>query len=438
MDDKKKSWTFLLHASRSDIGLVSEEFETRHNGAYEVSPGTIGPKGHERPDPGGVSYGTYQLTSQYIDKKGVHPGGQVRAFLDSKDGKPFRDHFKDAKGHDLKPGAEQFSTAWKGVKDGEAFAAAQYSYVGKTFYNPHEDKLNAIGFDLDQRSVTLQSDVVSASVQHGMNSDVVVHGIKNEAQKLHKKVSELTDEECISGIYAAREKENKNTPGRYAEEKKYSLDMLDWERHGDGLPPTRGQPRIQDRAVERNEGHAAEHADHPSQRHLGHRQEKHGADHGDHHRFGPRFERSLENNFGRQAPPNVEGQSLGRSDPQVVHAPVEMSRSLTQVVVGSPAGTAAASPVVTPGISDIGPATAAPGLSDISSAANVIQALVPGQAVVSAPQEMSRTMGGPGLVEHGETQAPHVKIKGDADGPQGKRNSGSGFADFNPVITPRI
>jgi hypothetical protein len=225
MDDKRHL-LFKLGISESDLGMLSRHSEGADQGPLTVSSGMLG---HGRPDPGGVSYGDYQLTSQYIDAKGrVHPG-QVREFLDSREGRPFKDHFKDERGHDLKPGSAAFTEAWKSVQDVEAFGQAQHAYIGSHFYNPQFDRACKAGIDADRCSDTLKNVIWSTAVQHGANSTVITDGLKAEAAERGKHVSALSDAECIKGIYQARAKANHNTPKLYSKEEGEALQMLKHE-----------------------------------------------------------------------------------------------------------------------------------------------------------------------------------------------------------------
>lgn len=225
MDDKRHL-LFKLGISESDLGMLSRHSEGADQGPLTVSSGMLG---YGRPDPGGVSYGDYQLTSQYIDAKGrVHPG-QVREFLDSREGRPFKDHFKDERGHDLKPGSAAFTEAWKSVQDVEAFGQAQHAYIGSHFYNPQFDRACKAGIDTDRCSDTLKNVIWSTAVQHGANSTVITDGLKAEAAEQGKHVSALTDAECIKGIYQARAKANHNTPKLYSKEEGEALQMLKHE-----------------------------------------------------------------------------------------------------------------------------------------------------------------------------------------------------------------
>jgi hypothetical protein len=128
------------------LGSISERFESGGRGPGTVSGG--------QGDPGGVSYGTYQLASRT---------GTVAAFLRG-EGARWADQLCDA------PGSTPFSAAWKAIAacDGDAFAAAQHAFIERTHYLPViKAVLASLRYDLDQRHVAVRDAVWSAAVQHG-------------------------------------------------------------------------------------------------------------------------------------------------------------------------------------------------------------------------------------------------------------------------------
>lgn len=134
-------------AMRSNrIGSISERFESGGRG-----PGTIsGGQG----DPGGVSYGTYQLASRT---------GTAAAFLRG-EGARWAGQLCDP------PGSAGFSAVWRDIAASEAgaFANAQHAFIARTHYLPVTTAVAAaLGYDLDQRHQAVRDAVWSAAVQHG-------------------------------------------------------------------------------------------------------------------------------------------------------------------------------------------------------------------------------------------------------------------------------
>jgi hypothetical protein len=111
------------------LGALSEQFESGGRGAGAVSSGAN--------DPGGVSYGIYQLASRT---------GTVAAFLRA-EGAGWAYQFGKAA-----PGSAAFSQVWRdvAVRDPRAFADAQHAFIERTHYRPAVAAvLKSSGLDLD-------------------------------------------------------------------------------------------------------------------------------------------------------------------------------------------------------------------------------------------------------------------------------------------------
>jgi len=136
------------------LGKLSEKFETGGRGAGTVSGG--------QGDPGGVSYGSYQMTS----KPG---GGTVKRFVTAPDF-PFAAKFAG-----LTPGGAQFSAAWKqlAASNPTEFQNAQHDYIKRTHFDPLVAKiLREDSFNVLTRSHAVQDAIWSTSVQHGPGSGI--------------------------------------------------------------------------------------------------------------------------------------------------------------------------------------------------------------------------------------------------------------------------
>lgn len=165
------------------LGKLSEKYETGGRGAGTVSGG--------QGDPGGVSYGSYQMTSK--------PNrGTVGRFVAQADF-PFRDRFAG-----LVPGTAQFSAAWKQLAAAQpaTFQESQHDYIKRTHFDPLVAKIKAQDkVDITTRSRALQDVIWSTSVQHGPGSSIP-----------HVAIASLSvgpdspdfDRRLISAIYAER------------------------------------------------------------------------------------------------------------------------------------------------------------------------------------------------------------------------------------------
>jgi LysM repeat protein len=165
------------------LGKLSEKYETGGRGAATVSPGTG--------DAGGVSYGSYQMTSK-------PNGGTVKRFVSQPDF-PFRDRFVN-----LPPGGGDFSAAWRqlAATHPDEFQSAQHDFIKKTHFDPLVQKIiNEDGLNVLTRSGALQDVIWSTAVQHGPGSGIphralATLGVRPEDPDF--------DKSFITAIYAER------------------------------------------------------------------------------------------------------------------------------------------------------------------------------------------------------------------------------------------
>lgn len=142
------------------LGKLSERFEVGNRGPGTVSTG--------RGDAGGVSYGSFQMTSK-------PSGGTVKRFI-SDSAFPFRDRFRG-----LTPGTPQFSAAWKKIAAAEPdeFKNSQHEFIKRTHFDPLVQKIiREDGLNVLTRSGTLQDVIWSTAVQHGPGNDVVHRALR--------------------------------------------------------------------------------------------------------------------------------------------------------------------------------------------------------------------------------------------------------------------
>jgi LysM domain len=168
-------------------GSLSSKYETGGRGPGTVSTG-IG-------DAGGVSYGSYQMTSR-------PRGGTVARFIAEPDF-PWRARFAG-----LTPGAADFSAQWKALaaEAGEAFFAAQHAYIQRTHFDPLVRRIAAEdGLLVTARSHAVQDVVWSTAVQHGPNAPIVHRALLAlGGGQAVEPASRDSDRKLIVAIYAER------------------------------------------------------------------------------------------------------------------------------------------------------------------------------------------------------------------------------------------
>jgi hypothetical protein len=140
-----------------ELGSLSEEYESGGRGPGTVSGGVN--------DPGGVSYGTYQLASKT---------GTCSAFV-KMEGKPWAAELAASR-----PGSAAFSAAWKAIaeREPEAFRKAQHAFIERTHYRPVvtavEDRK---AIDLNARSEAVRNMVWSCAVQHRGAPNILIQAV---------------------------------------------------------------------------------------------------------------------------------------------------------------------------------------------------------------------------------------------------------------------
>ncbi|MGH6707500.1 MAG: hypothetical protein ACREEK_00890 [Bradyrhizobium sp.] len=147
--DTRKGMSYLMDAAKivkGKLGDMTPIYETSRRGVGTISTGSG--------DPGGISYGSYQLNTR---------ARMIDSFLDSPEGQVFRDRYFVG----LKPGTPEFNDAYRSAAaaDGPAFDDAQRVFVTRENYRRAAKLAREMGFDLSDRGV--QEAVFSASIQHG-------------------------------------------------------------------------------------------------------------------------------------------------------------------------------------------------------------------------------------------------------------------------------
>ena len=171
----------LGQALADALGALSAKYETGGRGPGTVSTGAG--------DPGGVSYGSYQMATKM---------GTVTRFI-AQAGFPWA---KDFQG--LAPGTAQFTAVWKRIAAEQTadFQHAQHSYIKATHYDLLCAKvLSENKVDINTRSGAVQDVIWSTAVQHGGATPIIGRAIAT----LKCDSSDPTyDKQLIFAIYAER------------------------------------------------------------------------------------------------------------------------------------------------------------------------------------------------------------------------------------------
>jgi hypothetical protein len=166
------------------LGSLSMTFETGGRGPRTISPG--------RNDPGGPSYGSYQLATNY---------GQPQNFLRN-EGRRWLPEF-----HGAAPGTPAFDRVWQAIADREprAFAQAQHAYIDRTHYSPVvQTVLRRTGLDLNSRSDAVRDATWSSSVQHDTAPKLLTSAVRATDRLVPDRRSPHYDEVLINNIYDVR------------------------------------------------------------------------------------------------------------------------------------------------------------------------------------------------------------------------------------------
>ncbi|MEM9311743.1 MAG: LysM peptidoglycan-binding domain-containing protein, partial [Pseudomonadota bacterium] len=167
------------------LGNLSKKYEVGNRG-----PGTVS-GGHG--DPGGVSYGSYQLASKF---------GNARKFL-ADEGEIWEAEFAG-----LEEGTPSFSAVWKAIAEREPtlFHDAQHDFIQRTHFVPQVAKIQSLsGIDVMTRSHALMDVTWSVAVQHGANSSLIGRVLASLEGALD---APDYDQRAIKAIYGERGRTN--------------------------------------------------------------------------------------------------------------------------------------------------------------------------------------------------------------------------------------
>jgi hypothetical protein len=177
--------------TRLPTGSLSAKEETGGRGPGTVSTGVN--------DPGGISYGSYQLSSRQ---------GQVQTFLRSGEASRWATQLQG-----VAPGTREFQRRWQQIaaSDAEAFHGAQHEFIGRTHYTPVVTAVRRnTGVDLDSMPEAVRDAAWSASVQHGTAATVLTGAIQRADARVRQgnapvdRSSPLYQEALINEMYDGR------------------------------------------------------------------------------------------------------------------------------------------------------------------------------------------------------------------------------------------
>ena len=157
----------------AELGILSKKYE---------APGGVGTVSTGVGDPGGVSYGSWQLSTN---------AGTLGAYL--KDTPEYAKFFGNAK-----PGSPEFSQRWKEIAkaDPKGFEKSQHDFLYRKNFKGVLDYATSKGMDTSSR--TIQNVLWSQAIQHGLKGNKT---IINDALK---DVDPKNNEEVIKAIYQSR------------------------------------------------------------------------------------------------------------------------------------------------------------------------------------------------------------------------------------------
>jgi len=160
------------------LGSLSAKWESGDRGPATISTSIL--------DPGGMSYGTYQISAKH---------GHVADYL-KHEGSQFCDFFED-----IVPGTIEFNKQWKTVASAYSteFHQAEHTFIKRTHYIPFVARLyKYLQFDVRDYSPVIRDVIWSTAVQHGPNSQVVINALQSDL------IYQLTEYEIINKIYTER------------------------------------------------------------------------------------------------------------------------------------------------------------------------------------------------------------------------------------------
>lgn len=163
------------------LGSVASRYESGGRGPGTVSTG--------QGDAGGVSYGTYQLSSQQPNGK---PGTVYEYLAQSR----FAGEFEG-----LTPGTDEFTDKWKQLAASEpAFGKEQHTFINESHYGAVMADLERRGIDLSGRGPAVQEAIISTATQYRSLTDNIITAGVTRLHGADADVSALTDTQLVIAI----------------------------------------------------------------------------------------------------------------------------------------------------------------------------------------------------------------------------------------------
>lgn len=160
------------------LGKTSKRYESGSGGPATISSG-VG-------DPGGISYGSYQLSTTK---------GTLAEYLKYSDN---YNHAFDG----LKPKTKEFDQKWKELANNDPqFHQSQHEFIASKHHQPQLQALKQAGFDFFERGKAVQDMVWSLAVQH---RDYTVDKIKRAQDESGLNFKTATDAEIIEAVYDSK------------------------------------------------------------------------------------------------------------------------------------------------------------------------------------------------------------------------------------------
>lgn len=166
------------------LGLTSERYETSGRGPSTISSGID--------DPGGMSYGSYQLSSSK---------GTLKEYLDKS---AYSDDFKR-----LTPTSSSFNMKWRELANSDPkFGEEQHDFIKVTHYDKQVERLKADGLDLTSRGASVKDALWSTSVQYrGFTKGIFEKGLTETFGEKYK-LSDLSDKDIVIAVQDYKSKHN--------------------------------------------------------------------------------------------------------------------------------------------------------------------------------------------------------------------------------------
>jgi murein DD-endopeptidase MepM/ murein hydrolase activator NlpD len=171
------------NAGNYTLGSVSERYESSGRGPGTVSTGNG--------DPGGVSYGVYQLSSNK---------GTLNRFM-AAEGSRWANEFRG-----MTPGSREYNAQWRAIASREpaAFRAAQHDFIERTHYQPALARVSEqSGIDLNSRHNAVREAAWSVSVQHGRAALILNRAVAATDAQMSRSSPDY-DRALAANIYAQR------------------------------------------------------------------------------------------------------------------------------------------------------------------------------------------------------------------------------------------